>query len=75
MNGSNPLHILYSKVCLSEKCQLEAAKCTKLLLKAGVDVNLRNKGGDVPLFLALKNNWIQAAQELVLNGAADLTVR
>ena len=53
---------------------MEVAKCTQLLLDYGINFNIPNKAGDVPLYLALKHEWNKSALLLVLKGA-DLTVR
>jgi len=64
-------------VCVGDNCKHNASLCTKLLLDNNADVNRRNKNGEVPLFLAVKNEWAECAMNILDNDKikADTTIK
>jgi ankyrin repeat protein len=61
-------------VCPGDSCKYKAALCADLLLEAGAWINLPNSNGDVPLYLAVKNDWHKCAM-ILLHRDADTTIK
>ena len=61
--GNTPLHIAISHGASNEQITY--------LIKCGSDINARNRNGDSPLFLAVKNN-LRTIGELLLAKGADV---